>query len=107
MANDILGGRPLFLQRELVMDRRIVLFYLILPSKELKRMGPEIEVRPDERFYTVISKHVEAYVKDGKAPPKAIATAVLNAADDYLAGRDISLRAGDYIAVQNFARAQK
>jgi hypothetical protein len=45
-------------------------------------------------------------VKEGKAPPNAIETPVLIAADDYLAGRDITLRAGDYIAVQSFVRAE-
>ena len=37
-------------------------------------------------------------------PPEAIAPAVMNVADDVLAGRDVQLRAGDYIALQNFIR---
>ena len=66
-----------------------------------------LEARPDESFFTTFSKHVEAYAKEGQAPPKAIETAVMNAADDYMAGRDITLRAGDYISVQNFIRGQQ
>jgi hypothetical protein len=40
-------------------------------------------------------------------PPEAIAPAILNMADDVMAGRQVSLRAGDYIAIQNFARSSK
>ena len=107
MAPNILGKVPLFVKRETILDRRIWVYYLVILDKVFEKLGPQLEVRPDERFYAMFSKQVEAYLKDGKAPPKAIETAVLNAADDYLAGRDISLRAGDYIALQNYARTQK
>lgn len=107
MPPNILGKVPLFVKRETILDRRIWVYYLVILDKVSEKLGPQLEVRPDERFYATFSKIVEAYLKDGKAPPKAIETAVLNAADDYLAGRDISLRAGDYIALQNYARAQK
>lgn len=103
---NILGKVPLFIKRETILDRRIWVYYLVILDKFAEKLGPQLQVRPDERFYEVFSKHVEAYL-NGKAPPKAIESAVLNAADDYLAGRDISLRAGDYIAVQSFARAGK
>jgi molybdopterin converting factor small subunit len=104
---NILGKVPLFIKRETILDRRIWVYYLVILDKFAEKLGPQLQVRPDERFFEVLSKHVEAYLKEGKAPPKAIEGAVLNAADDFLAGRDISLRAGDYIAVQSFARAGK
>lgn len=107
MPHNILGKLPLFIKRETILDRRIWVYYLILVEKAIQTLGAQLEVRPDERFYQTFSKHVEAYLKDGKAPPKAIEGAVLNAADDYLAGRDVTLRAGDYIAVQNYVRAAK
>jgi len=106
MSNGILGRRPVFIQRESILDRRIWVYYLIIVDKLAHQFDQALQARPDERFYETFSKHVEAYVKEGKAPPKAIETPVLNAADDYLAGRDITLRAGDYIAVQNFVRAE-
>jgi hypothetical protein len=99
--------RPVFIQRESILDRRIWVYYLVIVDKAAKKLGELLQARPDERFYEVFSKHVEAYVKDGTMPPAAIEGAVLNAADDYLAGRDVTLRAGDYIAVQNFVRGKK
>jgi molybdopterin converting factor small subunit len=99
--------RPVFIQRESILDRRIWVYYLIIVDQAAQKFGELLQARPDERFYETFSKHVEAYVKEGKAPPKAIEGAVLNAADDFLAGRDVTLRAGDYIAVQNFIRGGK
>lgn len=107
MSNGILARRPLFIRRESILDRRIWVYYLVILDKIAPQFGDVLEARPDERFYETFSKHVEAYVKEGEAPPKAIEGAVLNAADDYLAGRDITLRAGDYIAVQNYIRGAK
>ena len=63
-----------------------------------------IDARPDARFFEELNQHVEAYLDEGKAPPDAIASAVMNVADDVLAGRDVQLKAGDYIALQNFMR---
>lgn len=107
MAHNILGKVPLYVKRETILDRRIWVYYLVILDKVSQKLGPHLDVRPDERFYETFSKHVEAYLKEGKAPPKAIEGAVLNAADDFLAGREIALRAGDYIAVQNYLRAEK
>jgi len=98
--------RPVFIQREIILDRRVWVYYLIIVDKLRHQFDKLLEARPDENFFTTFSKHVEAYAKEGQAPPKAIETAVMNAADDYMAGRDITLRAGDYISVQNFIRGQ-
>jgi hypothetical protein len=99
--------RPVFIQRESILDRRIWVYYLVIVDRAAQKLGDLLRARPDDRFYEVFTQHVEAYVKDGTAPPPAIEGAVLNAADDYLAGRDITLRAGDYIAVQNYVRGAK
>jgi hypothetical protein len=106
MSNGILGRRPVYIQRESILDRRIWVYYLVIVDKVAQKFGDVLQARPDEHFFELLSKNVEAYLKEGKMPPKEIESAVLNAADDYLAGRDISLRAGDYIAVQNYARAK-
>ena len=46
------------------------------------------------------------YTNTGKVP-EAVAGAVMNIADDMLAGRDVVIRAGDYIALMTHAREQK
>ena len=55
---------------------------------------------PSAAFNKFVETHVQAYL-DGKAPPAAIQSAVMNIADDYVAGKDIAVKAGDYIALQN------
>lgn len=61
----------------------------------------------DKHFNSVIENHVSAYLEKGTMPPAAIMAPVLNIAEDITAGRQVTLRAGDYIALQNFARSQK
>ena len=45
-------------------------------------------------------------MQEGVTPPEDIASAIMNIADDLMSGRDITLRAGDYIAIQNHVRNQ-
>jgi hypothetical protein len=40
-------------------------------------------------------------------PPTEIAPAIINLVDDYKAGRDMTLRTGDYISLQNYLRKAK
>jgi hypothetical protein len=63
-----------------------------------------IEIKPDDRFSEVVTELVSAYVEKGKMPPDEIAPAILNLADDLMAGRKMSIRAGDYIAIQSHLR---
>lgn len=63
-----------------------------------------IETKPDERFNKIVMEHVSAWIEAGEMPPDAIAPAIMNLADDYMAGRTIQIRAGDYIALQSFVR---
>jgi len=76
--------------------------YLLPPpggwSREL------INIRPDEKFNAVVSEHLYALVDQGKEPPAAIAPTILNLADDLMAGRDLTIKTGDYIAIQTFMR---
>jgi hypothetical protein len=78
--------------------------YLVLPDRLLERFADLIKTRPTEAFVAMVREHAIAYVQ-GKEPPAEIATAVMNAADDMLAGRTPTIRAGDYIALMNYARA--
>lgn len=93
-----------WLELESVLDRRIWVYYLIVLDRLKDRFSDVIEARPDARFFEELDRHVQAYVNEGKMPPEAIASSVMNVADDVLAGRDVQLKAGDYIALQNFMR---
>jgi hypothetical protein len=81
-----------------------IIAYLIVVDKLLSRLGRVIEVRPSEKFQEVVSTHVRAYLDKGVMPPEGIAGPILNLADDIMAGRQPTLRAGDYITVQNFVK---
>jgi hypothetical protein len=89
---------------ESILDRRIIIYYLIIVDRLADRFHDLIDARPDARFFQELNQHVHAYLDEGKAPPDAIASAVMNVADDVLAERDVQLKAGDYIALQNFMR---
>ncbi len=70
--------------------------YLIVFWKEL---AENISYTPSAEFRNYVEKEVASYLHGGK-PPEAIAGAVMNIADDIASGREITLRAGDYIALQ-------
>jgi len=93
-----------WIDAESIFDRRIRIYYLIPPDGLKGHLRDLIEVRPEPRFFEELSRHVKALVDEGKAPPEAIASAILNVADDVLAGRDVELKTGDYIALQGFFR---
>jgi hypothetical protein len=98
---------PTWIKLETILDRRTWVYYLIIPDLIARRVSDRFKVQPDQRFYDVLNEHVSAYVEQGKMPPKAIMPAVMNIADDILEGRDVVIRAGDYIAVQDYVRTLK
>lgn len=63
-----------------------------------------IDVIPDEKFRKVVSGYLDAYIYEGVQPPEDIAVPIMNMADDYLAGKPLDMRAGDYIALHNYIR---
>lgn len=95
---------PIWIKRKHILDRRTWVYYLIINEWANKHLADQIQAEPDDRFFEVLNEHVEAYVNANAEPPAEIAGAVMNVADDYMAGREVVLRAGDYIAVQNFMR---
>lgn len=95
--------RPIWIQRETILDRRIRVYYLIILDRVAEHLGERVQVEPDERFFKVLGEHVERYLETGEAPQE-LQSVIMNVADDYLADREIVLRAGDYIALQSFAR---
>ena len=81
--------------------------YLILIEKMVRDYAELVRIKPTENFFEMVREHVIDHASTGKMPPKEIAPAILNIADDLMAGRDAVLRAGDYISLMNFARDNK
>jgi len=89
-----------------ILERWWRVAYLIIgPDGFLKQEWRKlIDIRPNARFEKLVADHLQAYIKEGVMPPDDIAPAILNLADDFMAGREITMRAGDYIALQNHLR---
>ncbi len=87
---------------EWIWDRITLVAYLIINGDTVAAKA--IQIAPNEKFFKVIAEHVDAYIKDGKMPPEPIATAILNFADDLMANGKMTIRTGDYIAIQNHIR---
>ena len=79
--------------------------YLILNHdiREIAEMG---EKDLPEEFCGRMAQLVHDYLYEAKMPSPEIAQTVMNVAEDLAAGRQVSLRAGDYIAAQRFLRAE-
>jgi hypothetical protein len=60
----------------------------------------------DEGFQRQVGGMVTAYVENGEMPPEQIAPTILNLADDLVSGRNMVMRAGDYIALRSYMRAE-
>jgi hypothetical protein len=87
-----------------IIDRKDWVKYLVLVNWHAKELGNVIKQVPDAAFSKFLDSQVEAYL-DGKQPPTEIQSAVMNIADDYMSGREVTVRAGDYIALQNHFRS--
>lgn len=89
-----------------ILDRKDWVKYLVLVNWHARELGDVIEKIPDARFNRFLETQVNNYLK-GTKPPAAIQSAVMNIADDVMAGREVSVRSGDYIALQNQYRGAK
>jgi hypothetical protein len=80
--------------------------YLIINWRidELRKFG---EWRIPNELYEELAKHLQAYLNEDKMPPDQIASTVLNIADDVLRGDQVRLKAGDYIALENYRRSMR
>ena len=83
-----------------VFRRKTEVMYLVLGPDGLPKFKDLLEIGITDQLMAVVSKHVNAYIKEGTLPPKDIASPILNMADDLLAGRALTIRTGDYIALQ-------
>jgi hypothetical protein len=84
-----------------------IVMYLIILEKYVSKYASLLEVQPSERFFDMVRREVMNCMRRGKEPPKAIAGAIMNIADDMASGRDVTIRAGDYISLVTYARSQK
>jgi hypothetical protein len=91
---------------EWIVKRWCIVCYLIINWK-VKDLVEQIQVEPGNNFYRVAAEHLYEYAHNNKMPPEEIAPAILNIAEDYLAGNPVQFRAGDYIAIQNYSRQMK
>lgn len=87
--------------------RKILVMYLYPPPFDMRRMQDILTKGLDPAFGKVVTQHLKAYMTAGVAPPAAIESTIMNFADDMVAGRPVSVRTGDYIAVQNFIQGMK
>jgi hypothetical protein len=90
-----------------IAERQNWVKYLVAPDWQHIHWELIVTGDPGKEFKAVVDVHVNAYLFDKKEPPAEIATAVMNIADDVLSGREIILKTGDYLAIQNFIRARK
>ena len=82
--------------------RKWVLYYLVIVDNFFDKNQISPSVTPE--FENLTFGYAKAYIEKGEMPPADIAPAILNMADDYLAGRPVAIRAGDYIAIHNHMR---
>jgi len=83
--------------------------YLII---DIFRQHPELEagfersvIGKDEGFNRFVMGQVQQFMEKGVKPAAPVAGAVINIAEDVVAGRQPTMRAGDYIALQTAYRA--
>lgn len=90
---------------KIIFDRSDWVKYLVVVDWHSRVFKEELfEAITTEEFNKFVFEHVNAYIHEKKAPPKAIANAIMNITDDILSNRDPVIRAGDYIQLQNFMR---
>jgi len=83
--------------------------YLII---DIFKQHPELEggfyravVGKDEAFNKFVMGQVQQFMEKGTKPAAPVAGAIVNIAEDIVAGRQPTMRAGDYIALQTAFKA--
>jgi hypothetical protein len=85
-----------------IWNRKIWLFYLLIADDVFDKNEINVSLTPE--FESVTFGYAKEYIEKGVMPPADIAPAILNMADDFMAGRQVAVRAGDYIAIHNHMR---
>ena len=92
---------------ESILDRKYWVMYLQPPPQGLGRIHELLENKLDKAFMKVVKDNLKALMTEGKEPPTAIAATIKNFADDLVAGRSLTVRSGDYFAIQNYIQENK
>jgi len=95
-----------FLIPEWVLKRWCIACYLVI-NWRIRDLVERIQLEPEPEFYKTVAKYLYEYAHNDTMPPEDIAPTIMNLAEDYMAGRPVQFRAGDYIAVQNHLRRAK
>jgi hypothetical protein len=91
-----------------IIDRSDWVKYLVIPEWHTKVIDREfVDSLVSKEFGELLTKHVHDYVYENIEPPAEIASVIMNLADDYLSGREIVIKSGDYIQLQNNLRKSK
>ena len=91
---------------KIILPRWILVAYLLV-NWRMKDLAENLKFHPSKEFYDTVAHHLGAYLVKDTMPPEEIAVPILNMADDYLANRPMNLKAGDYLAIQNFMRQRR
>jgi hypothetical protein len=94
---------PRWISIEQIKKDWCVVCYLII-NWRIGELVEQFEIEPTEEFHKLTAELVYDYAVEGKMPPKEIATTIMNLGDDFMAGNQVKLRAGDYIAIQGYLR---
>lgn len=81
--------------------------YYLIPAMEgtiLTRLGEEKIHVDDPEFQKFVTDQVQIFMATGKSANPSIEATVGNLAEDYLAGREMNIRTGDYIVMRSFQR---
>ncbi len=89
-----------------IVKRWCICCYLII-NWRIEDLVERLHVEPSSKFYQVLAKHLMDYVHNDIMPPEELESTILNMGEDFMAGRPVQLRAGDYIAVQKYMRKLK
>lgn len=90
-----------------IKELRHRVMYLYPPPIDFKDLKELVAQGVRSRFLKEVQAHTQAYLLEGKEPPAQIASAIRNFADDIAAGREVVIRAGDYIAVQSYLKSKQ
>ena len=92
-----------------LLERKIICFYLIIRDCcwNNREVSDVLAKAPESKLYDMISTHMNAFMQQGTMPPAEIAPAIMNLIDDQTSGRTMTMRAGDYISLQNYLRKSK
>jgi hypothetical protein len=83
-----------------------IVMYLVYPDWDRFKYREDMLKVKSDAFQHFVQESVHSYIKGEKVDAE-IQTSIMNIADDILAGRDATMRAGDYVALMGFAKKNK